>query len=68
MPTTIETPTPEEQCAYCGSAIFEHDPICVRDCTAGCGTPVYYCNYACLATHIDEDDLTSGDACEWSPK
>lgn len=65
--TTIETPTSDSMCDYCGSRIFEHDPICVRDCTADCGIPSYYCNYACLAAQIEEQDLTVGNACRWSP-
>ena len=68
MATTIETPNSDETCAYCGSRIFDHDPICVRDCTADCGSPHYYCNYACLSAYIDENELTYGDACQWSPK
>jgi hypothetical protein len=67
MATTIETPDAEERCAYCDSAIFEHDPVCLRDCTADCGSPTYFCNHACLAAYIDEQGLTTGDACEWSP-
>jgi len=67
MPTTIETPETGETCAYCGSRIFDHDPICVRDCTAGCRSPRYFCNYACLSAHIEDHELTDGDACEWSP-
>jgi hypothetical protein len=65
--TTIETPDAEETCAYCDSRIFEHDPICVRDCAADCGSPEYFCNYACLSAHIEANQLTAGNACEWSP-
>jgi hypothetical protein len=65
--TTVSTPDAEETCAYCGSRIFDHDPICVRDCDADCGAPAYFCNYACLSAHIEENGLTTGDACEWSP-
>lgn len=68
MPTTIETPAADETCEYCGSRIFAHDPICVRDCTDDCGLPAYLCNYACLSAYIDENDLTAGDACEWQPE
>lgn len=67
MPTTVDTPDPSETCAYCGSAIFDHDPVCIRDCTADCGSPTYCCNYACLAAYVDEENLTAGAACEWSP-
>jgi hypothetical protein len=64
MATTVETPTQDEPCAYCGSQIFDHDPVCVRDCTADCGSPTYFCHYACLSAHIDEAGLTAGNACE----
>jgi len=68
MSATIDTPDRDETCEYCGSRIFDHDPICVRDCTAGCGSPAYFCNYACLWAHIEEANLTAGDACEWTPE
>lgn len=67
MAATIDTPGHEETCEYCGSRIFDHDPVCVRDCTEGCGPATYFCNYACLSAHIDAENLTAGDACEWSP-
>jgi hypothetical protein len=41
MSTTVETPDPDETCAYCRSPIFDHDPVCVRDCTDECGSPTY---------------------------
>jgi len=68
MSSTIETPAANEECAYCGAQIFDHEPICVRDCTADCASPTYFCNYACLSTYIDENDLVTGDACAWSPE
>lgn len=68
MAATIDTPDRDQPCAYCGSEIFEHDPLCVRDCTAGCGAPSYFCNYACLSAHIEAENLTAGDACEWNPE
>lgn len=67
MSTTITTPDPAETCVYCGSRIFEHDPICVRDCADDCGAPLYCCNYACLVAYIEANDLTAGDACAWTP-
>ncbi len=67
MSTTIDMPDPTQQCAYCQSRIFDHDPICVRDCNADCGSPTYFCNYACLSAFIDDNDLTIGDSCEWRP-
>lgn len=68
MSSTVETPDGDEPCAYCDSRIFDHDPVCVRDCTRGCGAPVYFCNYACLSAYVDERDLTAGAACRWSPE
>jgi hypothetical protein len=26
-----------------------------------------FCNYACLATHIEDAGLTDGACCEWEP-
>jgi len=68
MSTTIETPGTDQHCAYCDSLIFDHDPICVRDCTEDCASPTFFCNHACLSAHIEDNDLTSGDACAWSPE
>ena len=43
MSTTITTPDPEEACVYCGSRIFDHDPVCVRDCDDDCGSALHLC-------------------------
>jgi hypothetical protein len=68
MPTTVSTPESDKQCAYCHSRIFDHDPICVRDCTEDCGSPTYFCNYSCLSAFITEHEMTTGNACCWSPE
>lgn len=67
MSTTIATPGPAESCSYCESRIFDHDPLCVRNCADDCGSPEYFCNYACLSVYIEENGLTTGDACAWDP-
>ncbi|MFB6132972.1 MAG: hypothetical protein ABEJ44_06180 [Halanaeroarchaeum sp.] len=67
MSATVSTPDADEVCAYCGSRIFDHDPLCVRDCRDDCGSPEYFCNYACLMVYIEENDLTTGDSCSWNP-
>lgn len=67
MSTTVTTPDPDELCAYCESRIFDHDPICVRDCDDDCGSPEYLCNYACLSAYIEGNSLTTGNACVWNP-
>lgn len=68
MSTTITTPDADQTCAYCDSLIFDHEPVCVRDCTADCGSPKFFCNYACLSAYVDENGLTAGDACTWTPE
>lgn len=67
MSTIVSTPETDETCAYCESQIFNHEPICVRNCDDDCGSPTYFCNYACLSAYIDENNLTTGNACEWTP-
>jgi len=65
---TVQTPNSENVCAYCGARVFDHDPICVRDCNADYGSPTYFCNHACLGVYIEDNRLATGDACEWSPE
>jgi hypothetical protein len=67
MSATIRLPDHEETCAYCDSRIFDHDPVCIRDCTDDCASPTYFCNYACLSVYVEERELTTGACCEWSP-
>ncbi|ELZ51132.1 hypothetical protein C465_04144 [Halorubrum distributum JCM 9100] len=67
VPATVSTADADETCAYCGSRISDHDPIPVRGRDDGCGSPTCFCNYACLSAHADEQDLSAGNACEWSP-
>jgi len=68
MSATVEGSEADEACAYCGSRIFDHNPVCVRDCTDACGSPEYFCNHACLSAYTDENSLVTGDACEWNPE
>ena len=52
-------------CVYCGCAVEAHDPVYVAELEAGERVDAgAYCNYACLAAHIDEADLTAGATCE----
>lgn len=55
-------------CTYCGSAVTSHDPVFVEEGHGDEREPAgRFCNYACLAAHIDEEGLTTGDCCEWEP-
>lgn len=57
------------ECTYCGSDIERHDPVYVNegenDSTNQTGQ---FCNYACLDRHIEDESLTAGAACEWTPE
>jgi hypothetical protein len=57
------------ECQYCGSDLAGYDPVFVEETGADGGRieAGAFCNYACLAAHIDDAGLTDGDACEWSP-
>jgi len=63
----IQPPEEGQTCAYCDARVLDHDPVCVRDCEDDCGSPTYFCNYACLSVYVDERGLATGDACEWRP-
>ncbi len=55
------------KCTYCGSDVAAHDPVYVADEPGGEPTGSF-CNYACLESHIEDEGLTAGAACEWSPE
>nr|WP_255170555.1 hypothetical protein [Natrononativus amylolyticus] len=56
----------ENECTYCGSDGERHDPIFVNEGTnASANRMGQFCNYACLAAYIEEEELTYGAACEW---
>ncbi|WP_164509630.1 hypothetical protein [Haloarcula limicola] len=55
------------ECTYCGLPVEDHDPLYLS--TAPESEPTaQFCNYGCLATYIDEEELTTGTACSWSPE
>jgi hypothetical protein len=51
-------------CTYCDSPVERHDPVYVRERE---GPERAFCNYACLTSYIDDEGLTTGNCCEWSP-
>ncbi len=57
------------ECTYCGSDLARYDPVFVEETgDDGDRRPAgAFCNFACLSAHIDEAELTYGDACEWQP-
>ncbi len=54
------------ECTYCGSDLTCYDPLEVRQFEADT-VEGRFCNYGCLAAHIDEADLAVGSACAWEP-
>lgn len=55
-------------CTYCGAPVEAHSPVYVEERREGERVPAgQFCNYACLAQHVEDEGLTSGNACEWRP-
>lgn len=54
-------------CTYCGSTVEDHDPVFLTEGTDNVPAGSF-CNYACLAAYIDQEELTEGAACQWDPK
>lgn len=51
-------------CTFCGSDIDAHDPVVVFEGTGqDRGQTGQFCNYACLARYIEEQDLETGACC-----
>lgn len=53
-------------CAYCGCEVEAHDPVYVAEGDPA-AEPTPFCNYACLAQHVEAEDLTTGTTCNWEP-
>ncbi|WP_338727791.1 hypothetical protein [Haladaptatus sp. DJG-WS-42] len=55
-------------CTYCSQNVAEHDPVFVEELEAGNRVEAgQFCNYACLTSYIEENHLTTGAACAWTP-
>ncbi|UHQ98141.1 hypothetical protein HYG81_21425 (plasmid) [Natrinema zhouii] len=52
-------------CTYCGSDIYEHEPVFIAEFESGARVQdKQFCNYACLAAYIEEEGLTEGSLCK----
>ncbi|MEZ3145008.1 hypothetical protein [Halobaculum sp. MBLA0143] len=49
-------------CAYCGCEVEAHDPVYVSEGEPE-ATATPYCNYGCLAAHVEADGLAVGTTC-----
>lgn len=54
-------------CRYCGCLVEQHDPVYVAENDPDT-EPQPFCNYACLTEYIDQEGLTTGTSCVWSPE
>ncbi|RDI72033.1 hypothetical protein [Halopelagius longus] len=54
-----------DDCTYCGCDVTAHDPVYVEE-TDGDGSRLpagRFCNYGCLAAHVEEAGLAAGTTC-----
>lgn len=53
-----------DACTYCASDVHRHEPVFVETMADGERTlEGQFCNHACLAAYIDENELTDGASC-----
>lgn len=56
------------ECTYCDSDLADYEPVYLEETEGGERVPVgAFCNYGCLAAHLEEAELAVGDACSWEP-
>ena len=54
-----------EACTYCGSDVYVHNPIFIDEEQSGERTTIgQFCNYACLARYIEDNELETGACCQ----
>ncbi len=51
-------------CTFCGSDVDAHEPVVVEEVRDDERVPAgQFCNYACLARHIEQEGLETGACC-----
>jgi len=56
------------RCTYCRSDLSSYEPVSVQKQVNPDPVDVgVFCNYACLTAFIDDERLTAGEACAWTP-
>lgn len=53
-------------CVYCGCSVEAHDPVYVSRDPEQDQTDAY-CNYGCLAAHVETEGLAVGTTCRVDP-
>lgn len=52
-------------CTYCGCDVERHDPVFVFEREGGERVQAgRFCNYGCLAAHVEDEGLAVGATCE----
>lgn len=58
-----------DDCTYCGCDVTAHEPVYVAEVDGGERVPAgQFCNYACLAQHIEAEGLQAGTYCSIDAK
>ena len=53
-----------DDCTFCGSDVRAHEPVYVsRERNGERVDAGQFCNYACLARHIEDEGLETGACC-----
>lgn len=54
-----------DDCTYCGCDVTAHDPVYVEETDEDGGhIPAgRFCNYGCLAAHVEREGLATGTTC-----
>lgn len=54
----------DRTCTYCGCIVDDHDPVFVEERQDGERVDAgRFCNYACLARHVEAAGLEEGACC-----
>lgn len=53
-----------DACTFCGRDVHDHEPVFVEERRGDGRAPAgQFCNYACLARHIEDEGLETGACC-----
>lgn len=56
------------ECTYCDSDLADYDAVFLEETEGGERVPAgAFCNYGCLAAHVEAAGLADGAACSWEP-
>ncbi|WP_423750930.1 hypothetical protein [Salinirarus marinus] len=53
----------ESDCTYCGCDVTAHSPVVVEEGWGDRDRAGQFCNYGCLAAHVEREGLATGTSC-----